>query len=246
MGVSNKTKSRRLSQGLCQRCGINPIRLNMKTCEVCSNIMKEYDKNSRKRRKEQGLCQTCSEKAVENKSHCEKHLLLRSKKAKQNVDEIIKQGLCANCKKIRSPQYKRLCEECFLKHKENNRLEYINRQSQRICVYCGRYPSLSLINSCRICFFKNLSTNHFGSNSRYQELINLFESQNELCVVTKIPLILGKTASLDHIIPLSNGGTNVIENLRFVHLWINMMKMETSEEIFIPELKNWLKQIKID
>jgi len=243
MGVSKATKEKRLSQGLCFRCGLRTFHAGRQTCEICVNKIKEYEIKFHQKRDEKSTCRRCLSKVVENHVYCEKHMLNNRKKSKKVTDTRIQQGLCTACGKERDQSLKRLCAECFSKQKEQQRQEYIERKTNGICVYCGKSQSLESVNSCRICFFKNLSANHFGSRNRHQELCDLFESQHGLCAVTNNPLILGDTASLDHIIPLSKGGTHDIVNLRFVHLWINVMKMDKLDEDFMSELKLWLKSV---
>lgn len=41
------------------------------------------------------------------------------------------------------------------------------------------------------------------------------------------------TLSLDHIIPLSQGGKNVLSNVQLVHKWVNVMKWDMSSEDFL-------------
>lgn len=238
MGASKETKQKRFSNGFCERCGKFPFREGKKTCQVCFEKIQEYEKQDRERRKEKGLCQKCPNKAVEGCVYCEIHLSGRRKYAKIKSDKRIVSGLCTNCGNEKN-ENKRLCNNCFQKQKETQRIEYLERQQSKNCVYCGKLPSLTKVNSCKLCFFKNLSANHFRSRSRYQELINLFDSQNGLCAITGFELILGDNASLDHILPLSKGGTHDISNLRFVHLWINFVKLDKLDEEFIPELKMW-------
>jgi 5-methylcytosine-specific restriction endonuclease McrA len=78
------------------------------------------------------------------------------------------------------------------------------------------------------------------SGRQWKELETLFETQNGKCAVTGIPLELGSTASVDHIIPRCKGGPEDITNVRFVHLWINVMKKDLPEEDFINKLDIWL------
>jgi ribosomal protein L37E len=244
MGASKATKENRLLQGLCNRCGKVPYRQGNKTCESCFQKLRNYGKGDRQKRKELGLCQKCPNQVVDNHVYCEKHMLHNRSQSKKITTTRINNGLCALCGNEREPNFKRLCSNCFNKAKESQRQEYVERQVNGICVYCGKSQSLQEVNSCEDCFFKNLSANHFGSRKRYQELIDLFYSQQSLCAVTKMALILGNTASLDHIIPLSKGGTHDIDNLRFVHVWINVMKMNDLDEVFIPKLKNWFNTTK--
>lgn len=244
MGVSKATKANRLSKGLCSLCGEIPPRQDKKTCKLCFEKRKVYELEFNKRRDEKGICRRCLNKVVENHVYCEKHMLNNRVKSKKATDSRINNGLCALCGLERETNFKRLCSNCFDKAKKTKRQEYLDRQINGLCVYCGKYQSLQEVNSCEDCFFKNLSVNHFGSRKRYQELNDLFYSQKGLCAVTKMPLNLGNTASLDHIIPLSKGGTHDIDNLRFVHIWINVMKMNDLDEVFIPKLKHWFNTTK--
>jgi 5-methylcytosine-specific restriction endonuclease McrA len=60
-----------------------------------------------------------------------------------------------------------------------------------------------------------------------------FDKQTGICPYTGRHLILGKDASLDHIVPSSKGGTNDLENLQWVFHKANEMKWNYSEEEFL-------------
>lgn len=77
-------------------------------------------------------------------------------------------------------------------------------------------------------------------------LLNLWHKQNGCCAITGIPLIPGSTATIDHILPVSKGGTNDIDNLRFVHYAVNLFKKDSTDNELVnkivelaPKLLDW-------
>jgi 5-methylcytosine-specific restriction endonuclease McrA len=74
-------------------------------------------------------------------------------------------------------------------------------------------------------------------------LLDLLERQNRRCTYSGIPIELGKTASLDHIVAKSKGGKNTIENLQWVHIWINKMKNTMSNDEFVTALDEFSSQL---
>ncbi len=84
-------------------------------------------------------------------------------------------------------------------------------------------------------------------------LLELWDAQEKKCAITGIELIPGKTASIDHIVPLCKGGTNDKSNLRFVHVSMNAFKNDLDEEEFyllleelIPLMEKYVKKYKKD
>jgi 5-methylcytosine-specific restriction endonuclease McrA len=63
------------------------------------------------------------------------------------------------------------------------------------------------------------------------DLEALWNRQNGLCALTDRPLSkIGDTAQLDHIIPLARGGTNELDNLRWVTSMANYVKHSLLDE----------------
>ena len=60
----------------------------------------------------------------------------------------------------------------------------------------------------------------------------LLESQKYRCALTSWPLT-PETTTVDHIVPLSNGGAHDISNLQFVHFAANRAKGTMAQEEFI-------------
>ncbi len=65
-----------------------------------------------------------------------------------------------------------------------------------------------------------------------KDLVDLWLSQCGLCAISKVALIAGKTAELDHIIPVTKGGDSTIKNLRFIHISLNRMKQNMLDDEF--------------
>jgi 5-methylcytosine-specific restriction endonuclease McrA len=63
-------------------------------------------------------------------------------------------------------------------------------------------------------------------------VLQLLEWQNYRCALTGRPLT-PETASLDHIVPVRDGGPHVIENVQVLHKDINRAKSTLAHEQFI-------------
>ncbi len=81
------------------------------------------------------------------------------------------------------------------------------------------------------------------------DLVALWKKQEGKCAITGLELIPGKTAALDHIIPIDKGGNGTIGNVRLVHTDFNRIKWnKTDEELkrfvleFIPLVTKWAMQ----
>jgi 5-methylcytosine-specific restriction endonuclease McrA len=70
------------------------------------------------------------------------------------------------------------------------------------------------------------------------ELRELIEKQNYRCALSGVSLT-PSDAQLDHIVPVSDGGTHLIDNLQVVHSVINRMKGTLSNE----EFRHWCKMV---
>ncbi len=91
-----------------------------------------------------------------------------------------------------------------------------------------------------------LKNNNHGNLKANKELdlLEIWNEQKGRCYYTGIKLIPGKTSSLEHLLPISRGGSNKKENIKFVHLTINCMKRDMTEEEFKEHLKELLPPLK--
>jgi len=84
-------------------------------------------------------------------------------------------------------------------------------------------------------WFGTIARNRLASEgkNRGEKIKHKLEEQEYKCVYTGIVLIPGRNASLDHILPISRGGTHEIENLQWVDIQINRMKTDMTHQEFI-------------
>lgn len=122
-------------------------------------------------------------------------------------------GLCTDCGQPVTKGI--LCEICKVKPTKGTSKIYFKRKEQRVCTVCGS-PDLKNRTSCVTHYLMQISKAHLGSRKRYQELITLMEKQNWKCALTGQDITFKDDLHLDHIVPKSKGGTNDIENLRWV------------------------------
>jgi len=63
-------------------------------------------------------------------------------------------------------------------------------------------------------------------------LYEIWQEQRGRCAITGTPLSPGANAVLDHILPVSRGGSSSRDNLRFVHEAVNNMKRAMTDDEF--------------
>lgn len=100
-----------------------------------------------------------------------------------------------------------------------------------------RWDSLTAIEKKAVCFCRETSSgrrwmaNRKGS-VRMRELLKKLEQQGNRCALSGEP-IDDKNSEIDHIIPVSRGGSSEIENLQWVTRKINRMKHTMTNEEFV-------------
>lgn len=216
-------------EGLCLECKINPRRDDGVYCQMC------LDKHRIKReaRKLQGLCIVCNKEAeagIYCKS-CNENVKKQDRKSRQNRKQL---GLCTKCGTPVDSHEK--CQSCRAKKAEQFAKLASTRRENGLCINCCR-AALDDHRFCDICYFKHTSVKRLGKVVYWADLKSLFESQKEICPYTGLKMKLGKNATLDHIIPSSNNGSNDISNLQWVCSSINIMKWNLSEDDFLNLVK---------
>lgn len=63
-----------------------------------------------------------------------------------------------------------------------------------------------------------------------RQLANLWKKQRGKCALSGLKL--GRDAHLDHIVPVSRGGTGKLENIRWLDPWVNIARQNLSDEEF--------------
>jgi 5-methylcytosine-specific restriction endonuclease McrA len=74
-----------------------------------------------------------------------------------------------------------------------------------------------------------------GGLRRTHAVQAILDAQNWRCALTGLPLTV-ETVHLDHIIPVSKGGTNAVGNLQWVHPTANYAKGNGT----VAEFRAWL------
>lgn len=185
----------------------------------------------------QGLCCCCGKNPLFTKTLCQpcnekrKPKLLNSGKARRN--RYKNAGLCY-CGKETAPG-KKCCQECLDRQAARMKKLYDERADKGLCIRCGKYPRRRPDDPaayCQLCCLKSIARRSFGNESRAEDLKKLFLQQKGICPETGLKIRLGETASLDHKIAKKRGGSDDLDNLRWVHKWVNIAKNECSEEEF--------------
>ena len=149
------------------------------------------------------------------------------------------QGLCQWCRCLlegRDKAYSR-CSVCRARDVKTRYDRIRRRREQGFCI-CGKPITVRKKSGvCEDCWFKDMAKGRTGSPKNWLAVKQLLQKQNYQCAYTRKELIIGKSASLDHIMPTSKGGDNAIENLQWVDLQINFMKRSMSHREFISTIE---------
>ena len=181
-----------------------------KVCDYCG-----------KPREIAGYCRSCWEK--------------RTKRRKARMAEKKLRGECINCPNT-AVFGKVKCQLCLDKYNNQRALREESRRLSGKCIHCSEPSAGGPSGFCSVCFVKHISGNHFKSISHADALLDIFHKQGGLCPYTGNKLILGNNASLDHIVPVSQGGSNDASNLQWVYSWewfdVNKMKWGMTDQEF--------------
>ena len=70
------------------------------------------------------------------------------------------------------------------------------------------------------------------ASASFAEMKRLYEKHGDKCALSGAPITCSYNA-IDHITPTSRGGSNLIENIQFLHPIVNAMKGDMPQENFI-------------
>ena len=141
---------------------------------------------------------------------------------------------CARCKR---PSVGYRCTVCVDKARAASRADYKKRVLAGQCVFCISAATAGAF--CQHHWFKNIGLAYklTVKNGGVAMLKEIWAAQGGRCAVTGATLQPGVNASLDHITPVSKGGTSDRSNLRWVTLVVNHMKWDLSDAEFIATCK---------
>ena len=143
-------------------------------------------------------------------------------------------------------KYKKRSEKLLLKRNDCNSIDEYkikkevkrSKRKEERRRYKARYK--------RIHYFKHISKVHNKRSGGYVlrpiELWGLLKRQRMLCGLTGRRLNRDNI-SLDHIVPLSKGGSNEPSNLRFVHIDANTFKMDMDDNGLLELAKDIVRTL---
>lgn len=205
-----------------------------------SETEKEMRREQRRQARSLGLCVMCCVlPAKEGRRNCERCLSGGRRRSLKVRQAFKKAGRCSCCGGV-PVENKVLCETCLTRQMSNT-----NERGQRLiaaglCQVCAS-PCEPRQHRCTVCIFKTFASSTFGSVKRWTELKNLYDAQDGRCALTGVKINIrqarkanhASTASLDHKIPLTKGGTNDISNLQWVSWLANRCKTNMTDEEFL-------------
>jgi len=118
------------------------------------------------------------------------------------------------------------------------------KQSSRICKTCDsakaiaykkRFPWKTRANTIRA---------RCGADIWDTDLINIFQNQNSRCTLCGKVLDENGTLHIDHIEPLSKGGTTTVDNLQILCVYCNIGKYDLSVDDYITHCLNVVNHTK--
>ncbi len=172
------------------------------------------------KRKVEGLCVSCGvEPATEKSYNCSKCSLKKAKITKARRDERAAKGLCSGCGKRPFLTGSFYCDDCRIRRNKAGSL------------------------GARYHFFITASTMS-GRQKRDRVLAlglwNKWKTQRGRCALTGERLTADNSA-IDHILPVSRGGTHQISNLRWLTRDVNYSKGALTDIEFFSLCESVLK-----
>ena len=222
----------------CTRCGKNPRHTGHSWCKAC---LSELGKRERQERLAKGLCIRCNKPHDRHTQLCTKCTKLQKAKDDSDKKRLRREGVCISCRKLPAVDGLLICRSCSDKKKRVSKTLRSERLSRGLCERCGKKPPVDGGQNCEECVVERAARMQLGSSKLSSLLWDKFAEQKGICPYTGMKLRIGVDASVDHVIPKSRGGTNDMENIQWVHVWINWMKNDTPKGEFVSKLKKFME-----
>jgi len=184
-------------------------------------------------RKVNHLCVYCGKPVTRGLVHCEDCRVKVNLRSNLSKRALHKNHLCVSCRKPCEQNNRVLCNKCLIKSSTRSKNLRKKRHAAGLCAGCGKRLLLIRNRVCEPCWFKEVALRWTGSQKNGPILMTIFKRQCGRCIYTGENLVLGETASLDHVVPRSRGGSSEPENLQWVGKRINEMKGNLIHEEFL-------------
>jgi 5-methylcytosine-specific restriction endonuclease McrA len=231
----NTTFIRRKAAGLCRDCS-TPVFTGKLRCTKCQGEHFRKKKEREQRYIQSGLCKCGRELEDGFKSckACREKSRVNAQKASSAGNSMMHKwrnaGLCIECGKTPRTD-KKTCQACA----DDKRALYVKHRINGQCVEC-KLPAI-YSGYCEDHWFRMMSHNALKEGRFSGAIRQLWNKQQGRCAYMGAPLIPGETASLDHIIPRSRGGSDTIENLEWVSLEVNLAKRNKTREEYLAQCR---------
>lgn len=232
-------KERLQKAGLCPICGKRPIKESRTKCEQCLQRAAEAANERRQECGASGLCEMCGKAPpTPGRSKCQACIRRWNDNRNGRRAELRTKGICTEepCGHPAMPGHTR-CEKHFADNKAKGIALKNRRLAEGLCRRCGKETHTEHTQQCEVCHLRYLSFDLWQTRKRWPDLLALFVKQRGKCVYTGKQLTIGLDASIDHRIAKAKGGTNDIENLQWVDLCVNRMKLDQDEARFFKVSK---------
>ena len=223
MSRHDRTRLNRIEKGLCPTCG-KPYQGESYSCPSCKEAMRVRSQGRRTSRKQAGLCILCGVTCGETRcGSC------KEKRRKKN-HQMNAAGKCATCRETLDTKAT-ICVACSAERKKRQQTLRVRRGSLKLCRECG-VPAIYGI-YCFDHWLVNMAATNTGHRKNATMLKEIWNKQEGRCALTGFPLQLGESASIDHIVPSTRGGTNAESNLAWVAWKANQSKTDMTRDEFI-------------
>ena len=204
----------------------------------------EYHTEYYRDRLGRGLCSKCGRpREQESATQCNACIEKGKSRWHKRTERLRALGLCTKCGGERDREDRAYCASCRAKTNERVRLHRLKYPQRRqptysrykypsgLCRSCGKAQEVGCV--CLACWFKRKATTATGTTADAGAVEKLLNRQKHRCPYSGRRLFPGINASIDHIVPLSEGGGRSLDNVQWLDTSVNVAKNSLSEKEFL-------------
>ncbi len=222
--------------GRCAQCCVYP---REESRAYCSRCLEGQRRREKLKRREAGRTHKCTQCFAPCEGRAKTCGACRAKQRTRHSRCVV-EGVCTQCKNKPAAAGKGMCLKCAVRTSHSVLQRKKVREAQGLCRGCGAQCEAGQ-RSCPECLLKVFAAGLGWSRTRWRELQMLFERQEGRCALTGVQIFIRgtrrsnqlDTASLDHIVPASKGGTSDISNLQWTSWLVNRSKTNLNTEEFL-------------